>query len=74
MRAISGAAKMNLDGGTSAAALAAGNRVLQSAGRDFHECDHGLRHKISSAGSVKAIVQTFQQDDQVALRFNPANP
>lgn len=73
MRAIGAHEAMNLDGGTSVA-LAAGNRVLQSAGRDLTNVITVYDTKFPAPEALKRSWQTFQQDDQVALRFNPASP
>jgi Phosphodiester glycosidase len=68
MSAIGSHEAMNLDGGTSVA-LAAGNRVLQRAGRELTNVITVYDTKFPAPEALKRSWYEFQRENQVALKF-----
>lgn len=68
MKAIGAHEAMNLDGGTSVA-LATGNRILQSAGRDLTNVITVYDAKFPAPEALQRSWHRFQREDQVALKF-----
>jgi exopolysaccharide biosynthesis protein len=69
MKAIGAHEAMNLDGGTSVA-LASGKRILQSAGRNLTNVITIYDAKFPAPEALKRSWQAFQQENQVALKFD----
>lgn len=67
MRAIGAYEAMNLDGGTSVA-LASGNRILQSAGRELTNVITVYDTQFPAPDALKRSWQMFQREHQVALK------